>query len=179
MDDAPPPPRPAGFWIRTVALAIDCLLFVLVRASLLRLGRFLWGPAPDGDAAAEGAVMLFTLLFTVVYTTTLHIVAGQTIGKSLLGVRVVAAADGALLTVGPALLRHLAYGLSAVPFGFGFLMAGLRRDKRALHDLIAGSRVEHTEPRRVRTRPPLPTRPPSGTLQEPAVRRTPEADPSA
>jgi len=25
----------------------------------------------------------------------------------------------------------------------GFVMAGLRHDKRALHDLIAGTRVEH------------------------------------
>jgi len=28
------------------------------------------------------------------------------------------------------------------PFALGFVMAGLRRDKRALHDLIAGTRVE-------------------------------------
>jgi uncharacterized RDD family membrane protein YckC len=32
--------------------------------------------------------------------------------------------------------------LSAVLFGIGYLMAGLRSDKRALHDLIAGTRVE-------------------------------------
>jgi uncharacterized RDD family membrane protein YckC len=32
--------------------------------------------------------------------------------------------------------------LSSVILGVGYLMAGLRRDKRALHDLIAGTRVE-------------------------------------
>ena len=68
-------------------------------------------------------------------------VAGQTLGKAVVGIRVVGT-DGALLTFGPAFLRYLASGLSVVPLGFGYLMAALRRDKRALHDLIAGSRVE-------------------------------------
>jgi hypothetical protein len=66
-----------------------------------------------------------------------HTVAGQTLGKSVVGVRVVGT-DGARLTFGP-FLRYLASGLPLATCGFG-LMA-LRRDKRALHDLIAGSRV--------------------------------------
>jgi uncharacterized RDD family membrane protein YckC len=32
--------------------------------------------------------------------------------------------------------------LSSAIFGIGYLMVGLRSDKRALHDLIAGTRVE-------------------------------------
>ncbi|HEU5193915.1 MAG TPA: RDD family protein [Methylomirabilota bacterium] len=157
--------RPAGFWIRTAALVLDVMLFILVHASLSRLGRLLWGPADGGD----GGVLLFTLLFAIAYTTTLHAVAGQTIGKSLVGVRVVAAADGARLTVGPALLRHLAYMLSLLPLGFGFWMAGLRRDKRALHDLIAGSRVEWAVPRRPVVRRTIPSRQPGPRLQDAAV----------
>jgi uncharacterized RDD family membrane protein YckC len=167
--------RPAGFWIRTAALVLDVMLFILVHASLSRLGRLLWGPADGGD----GGVLLFTLLFAIAYTTTLHAVAGQTIGKSLVGVRVVAAADGARLTVGPALLRHLAYVLSLLPLGFGFWMAGLRRDKRALHDLIAGSRVERLPSRRRASRRAVPARPPVGTLQEPAVRHANDPEPGA
>jgi len=142
-----------------------------------RLARALWGPSPDGGTAVQGSVVFFTLLFTIVYTTTLHTVAGQTIGKSLMGVRVVSAADGTLLTVGPALLRHLAYALSAMPLGFGFLMAGLRRDKRALHDLIAGSRVEWTTPRRAVRRAAAP--PPGPSLQDAAVTPAPDPGPGA
>jgi len=44
--------------------------------------------------------------------------------------------------LGAALLRFVAYFASAAPFALGFVMAGLRHDKRALHDLIAGTRVE-------------------------------------
>ena len=178
MDDAAPT-RPAGFWIRAIALAIDGVIFLLVQASFSRLARLLWGPAPDGDTAVRGSVVLFTLLFAVVYTTALHTVAGQTIGKSMVGVRVVAASDGALLGVGPALLRHLAYVLSALPFGFGFLMAGLRRDKRALHDLIAGSRVEWLLPRRRVSRRAAAARPSGPSLQDAAVAPAPEPGPGA
>jgi uncharacterized RDD family membrane protein YckC len=124
-------------------------------------------------------VALFTWLFTAVYFTVLHMVAGQTIGKSLVGIRVVGM-DGALLTVGPALLRYLAGYLSALPLGFGFLVAGLRRDKRALHDLIAGSRVERLPARRrVVRRPVVAPRPASGTLQDPAVRPAVDPGPGA
>jgi hypothetical protein len=78
---------------------------------------------------------------------------GQTIGKSLVGVRVVGT-DGRLLTVGAALLRYVGYYLSFFTFMLGFIMAGLRRDKRALHDLLAGSRVERL-PRAARVPTPV------------------------
>ena len=41
-----------------------------------------------------------------------------------------------------AIIRELGSWLSAAIFGIGYLMVGLRRDKRALHDLIADTRVE-------------------------------------
>ena len=159
--------RPAGFWIRAAALAIDLVVFALVQVSFEAMARAIVGPGTSGADGAHGAVALFTLLFAAVYTIALHTVAGQTIGKGLVGVRVVGL-DGALLTVGPSLLRYLAYCISLIPLGFGYLVAGLRRDKRALHDLIAGSRVERLPGRRV-VRRPVPSPPPVGTLQEPAV----------
>lgn len=169
MDEATPA-RPAGFWLRAVALGIDFVVFALVQLSFEALGRALFGSGVEGVDSAHGTVWLFTLLFTAVYTIALHTFAGQTIGKSLVGVRVVAV-DGAPLTVGPSLLRYLAYFISLIPLGFGFLVAGLRRDKRAVHDLIAGSRVERLPRRRRVVRRPLPVQPPVGPLQEPAVPR--------
>jgi uncharacterized RDD family membrane protein YckC len=178
MDDAQST-RPAGFWIRAVAVAIDAVVFMLVQVFLLRLARLLWGATPDGDDWLRPTAALFTLLFAAMYTTTLHAAGGQTIGKSLMGVRVVSD-DGAPLTAGPALLRYAAYFLSAMPLGLGFVMAGLRRDRRALHDLIAGTRVERPAPRRrVARRAAAAARPPSGTLQDPAVSPAAESGPGA
>src|SRR6185436_12689683 len=137
MDDVLPT-RPAGFWVRAVAFAIDAVVCTLVQMSFNALGYLLIGSAGEGSAAGPTA-FFFTVIFAAAYWTTLHMVAGQTLGKSIVGVRVVST-DGALLTFGPAFLRYLASGLSLAIVGFGYLMAGLRRDKRALHDLIAGSR---------------------------------------
>jgi uncharacterized RDD family membrane protein YckC len=157
--------RPAGFWIRAVAAAVDGLVVSLVQFSLGFVAGYLWGSAVESSAAFQSTVVAFTLLFAGLYTAVLHAGPGQTIGKMLVGVRVVAL-DGEPLGFGPAVLRSFAYLVSLLPLGAGFLMAGLRRDKRALHDLLAGSRVE----RLTRWRPPatMGDRPP--VAEEPVAR---------
>src|SRR6185437_10420191 len=67
-------------------------------------------------------------------------VFGKTIGMALLGVRVVAVGGGPAGTR-RALVRTLAFPLSILPLGLGFLPILFRRDRRALHDLIAGTEV--------------------------------------
>lgn len=135
------PARPAGFWVRVAAVLVDGVVIWLAQLSMGFAGARLWGGGIDEWPGYQGLVGFFTLLFACVYTTVTHAAVGQTIGKALLGIRVVAV-DGQLLPLGAALLRWLATFVSALPFGMGFVMAGLRPDKRALHDLIAGSRVE-------------------------------------
>lgn len=134
--------RPAGFWIRVGALVIDVALFGLVQSSLKFVATRVWGIDAD-DSIFELTIVAFTVAFAGLYVTLLHATTGQTIGKLLVGARVVLA-DGERVPIGTALLRFLAYFVSSATLGFGYLMAGLRRDKRALHDLIAGTRVERT-----------------------------------
>jgi uncharacterized RDD family membrane protein YckC len=140
--------RPAGFWIRAVALGIDLTVVNLVQFSLGLMAGAIWGAAVERDPAFHATVVASTLLFFVLYSTVLVALFGQTIGKRLVRARV-AGADGELLPIGAALLRCLAYAVSGAPLLMGFIMAGLRRDRRALHDLVAGSRVERlpVEPR--------------------------------
>jgi uncharacterized RDD family membrane protein YckC len=154
------PRRPAGFWIRLVALVVDGLVFALVQLSLGLLAARIWGVEAEREAALQGAVAAFTLLFTAAYAIVLHSLAGQTIGKLVVGVQVVGD-DGEPPRPGAALLRYLGYFASLFTFGIGFLMAGLRADKRGLHDLLAGTRVERLRatPRR-RTTSPLERRTP-------------------
>lgn len=133
--------RPAGFWIRVVAAVADLVFVFIVQFSLGFVGARVWGAEVEGYAIFQVLVVLFTIAFTALYTTLLHAMTGQTLGKMLVGVRVVAT-DGAPLPIGAALLRYFGYFASMATLGLGFVMAGLRRDKRALHDLIAGSRVE-------------------------------------
>ena len=138
-------PRPAGFWIRAVAAVIDFAVFFVVQFSFGFIGAKVWGPDVESTAMFKPLVTIFTLVFAGSYTTVLHALGGQTIGKMIVGVRVVVE-DAGPPPFGTALLRYVAYFASAAPVMLGFVMAGLRRDKRALHDLIAGTRVEHLLP---------------------------------
>lgn len=161
MDDR----RPAGFWIRAAALVIDMAVLTLVDRSLGLVARRVWGTGVEDSAMLHSMTFLFTLAFAALYVTLLHAGTGQTIGKMVVRAHVVLV-DGEPVPVGTSLLRFLAYFLSCATLGFGYLMAGLRRDKRALHDVIAGTRVE----RRVPARAPIPTQ-----TSEAAIRSTSEA----
>jgi uncharacterized RDD family membrane protein YckC len=66
--------------------------------------------------------------------------AGHTLGMAIAGVRVVRS-NGRELDGWHAILRVVALPLSFLLFGLGFLLIVLRRDRRALHDLIAGTVV--------------------------------------
>jgi uncharacterized RDD family membrane protein YckC len=145
MNAAPP----AGFWIRAIALVIDLLVLMVVQSSYELIASLLFGADADRSWGASGTVFFFTIVFFALYSSVLHAAGGQTLGKLVTRVRVVTL-DGDLPQGGAAFLRWLAYFLSFATFGLGFVMAGLRSDKRALHDLIAGTRVERVPPLRRR-----------------------------
>jgi uncharacterized RDD family membrane protein YckC len=129
--------HPAGFWIRAGAVLIDV---VLVMAAEAAFAFVMWMLTEDRLAAA--ASRAFRFLASPCYFVFLHWARGQTIGKMAFHVRVVSL-DGGPLSFGQSALRHLGSWLSAVILGIGYLLAAFRADKRALHDLIAGTRVEH------------------------------------
>jgi uncharacterized RDD family membrane protein YckC len=152
--------RPAGFWIRALAAFIDGTVFFLVQVSYGALAALIFGVTVGEAWTLAPLLWTFTLLFAGVYTAVLHAYSGQTVGKLLMGVRVVAL-DGEPPSIGPAILRYLAYFVSLAVFGIGFLMAGLRRDKRALHDLIAGTCVDRLPARK----PPSPPSAPEPSVE--------------
>src|SRR3989442_13831078 len=75
--------------------------------------------------AVQFVAVAFTWLFTLLYTTALHALGGQTVGKMAVSIRAVGI-DGGLLAGGAGLLRYLAYFVSLLPLALGFVMAGLR-----------------------------------------------------
>ena len=135
--------RPAGFWIRAAAVAIDSAVLLLGRAALSLVAWLVFGAAA-GTRPVRAALDLVTAAGIAAYWLLMHWMSGQTVGKRVVGVRVVSL-DGGPLTLGGALLRLFGYWLSSLVFGIGYLMAAFRRDKRALHDLLAGTRVEHVD----------------------------------
>ncbi len=125
---------PAGFFERLFAYLIDSVvafalavvltLFLLDSDEPVLVGRFGW-------VFVAMPVLYFTILVSTLSTT---------LGKQILGLRVIRN-DGAKIGVGRAFARYLCYTISFLIFGVGFLMILFRPDKRGLHDLICDTRV--------------------------------------
>ena len=82
--------------------------------------------------------MPFMLLFT--YWLIFWTVTGQTIGKRIMGVRVVRM-DGQRMKVGNSVRRILMYFVSMVPFFLGFLWILINDERRGWHDKVANTCV--------------------------------------
>jgi uncharacterized RDD family membrane protein YckC len=134
---------PAGIQRRFIALVVD-LFVVLI---LWKIGDQLWvgfaRGAPRLDLVAQAFGWTWRLVVPLAYFVLCHGTAGQTLGKRLLGARVLDE-SGAPIGYLRALGRSLATIVATVPFGIGLVMAGFRRDRRGLHDLLAGTRVVRT-----------------------------------
>jgi uncharacterized RDD family membrane protein YckC len=126
---------PAGFLRRFFALVIDGLLIVVIEmAVLFALG----GP---GDVTASLVAGLAGLACSVLLFTIGWWKFGATPGKKLLGLVVCDSSGAVGLPLGRAFVRWLGYLVSAIPLGAGYLVALFEPQKRALHDLMAGSYV--------------------------------------
>ena len=91
----------------------------------------------DGTGAVASVVLLgWAALYVAVGTA----IAGRTVGKAIVGLKVVTR-DGRPVGPAAAVVRVVAFPLSTSLFGLGLLLVVLRRDHRALHDLIARTAV--------------------------------------
>jgi uncharacterized RDD family membrane protein YckC len=136
----------AGIVTRFAAgLADAVILFVLLRGTIWLLtatAKVLRRFAPPVDLAT---LVIFCVPWIVaLYYVTFWRWRGQTPGKWLLGIRVVAIDDTKLgrgkISVGRAVLRLVGYLLSALPFYLGFLWI-LGPERRGFHDRLARTEV--------------------------------------
>jgi uncharacterized RDD family membrane protein YckC len=89
----------------------------------------------------EGWVWIASLaVWAFFYVVISLAIAGRTPGKSLAGLRVVSK-DGSVLSVRRAVGRTLAFPLSVIFFGIGFLGIIFQREHKALHDYLAKTAV--------------------------------------
>ena len=156
--------RYAGFWIRFIASFLDTLFLALPLGILI---YFISGGqwfdftqyqqnlqmAMSGNPHAldhqphtsfswelvfEFSVLIVTILFWDKWR-------GATPGKKFVHIRVVDAKTFKDITNKQAITRSLGYIPSTLLFGIGFFMVAFRKDKRALHDLLAGTAVIYDE----------------------------------
>jgi uncharacterized RDD family membrane protein YckC len=133
----------AGFWRRAAALIVDRLLLGFVNLFLCICYVLVSAAEPDSEAMGEIilASAIFGFLLRWLYFTLMESSPLQaTLGKAALGV-LVTDARGGRITPARANGRYWAKIISAIPLGFGYLMAGFTPRKQALHDLVAGTLV--------------------------------------
>ena len=124
----------AGFGVRVVASLIDGLVVGVFQLALWLVLSFI--------GVGELAQVL-SLLLDAGYCVYFWTNDGATPGKSIMGIRVIAA-DGSTVSMGAAILRYLGYFLSAIPLGLGYLWVIFDGDNQAWHDKLAGTYVVRT-----------------------------------
>ncbi|MGO9486203.1 MAG: RDD family protein [Rhodomicrobium sp.] len=141
----------AGFWIRALAFIIDFMLMSALFVSVvivvaINIGVILLSEGYSSSSAAEWfyrglapEAVLVILFYWLYYPSQ----AWQaTPGKRICAIHIVRV-DGGRVTGRLALKRMLAYLLSSIPAGLGFLMIAWTDQKKALHDIVCGTRVVH------------------------------------
>jgi uncharacterized RDD family membrane protein YckC len=154
-DPSPVPARRAGLVTRLTAFVLDAFtLFVMLRstawilnASARTLHRFA-PPVDLGSLLIAGFPILLGAYFVGFWRA-----IGQTPGKWLMGIKIVAEGGGRL-TVGQAIIRLFGYLLSALPFYLGFLWI-LGPERRGWHDRLARTEVVYAARRRAAPRPEI------------------------
>ncbi len=148
----------AGFVTRAVALMLDIVLLtvaVLVINALIGLPvAFFTGidlnncaqMAEPGAAAKAVCITInliwvgVALLASPIYFITLFATTGQTIGKAVLGVRVVRL-DGRAMTFKTGAVRWLGYFVSVITLGLGFFWVIVDSRRQGFHDRMANTSV--------------------------------------
>lgn len=133
---------PAGFWLRVIASLLDSLLCnALVFAMAFSLGMVLQTNAIGLNEQMQLVMALMGIVVSVFYYVFFTGYCGQTPGKMALRIKVIDNDDGDI-GYGQAFVREtIGKTISGMLFGIGYLMVGLRRDKRGLHDLLSRTKV--------------------------------------
>jgi len=140
--DTAKPGEYVGFWKRLVATAIDSLilLVVIVPATLAIYGREYIAHAEQGGFAGIWDFAL-QVVFPAVAVILFWRYRGATPGKMAISAKVVDATTRGTPTTGKLVLRYVAYIVSTLPLGLGFVWIGIDRRKQGFHDKIAGTVV--------------------------------------
>jgi uncharacterized RDD family membrane protein YckC len=145
--------RPAGFFARLAAFILDMLvlwfLVFLLWPGIAAFAHITIPPPPEQFTSTDQLmdymkllqpVLLVFEVLRLLYEIVFNGTFGATLGKMAIGARIVRM-DGSRIGYGIAAARWLGERLSDFLFFAGYLFIAFRPDKRALHDLLVGTRV--------------------------------------
>lgn len=139
----------AGLQLRIVAFILDVLviisfgmLFVAAAGGYLVVdSRFNDGNLSDQAPYVAAAIFLaYLFVFVPLYFVLLWSWRGQTIGMMAVHIKLLTRANGRV-SLSRSALRLLGYAASVAPLFLGLVIALFDRERRALHDHLAGTVV--------------------------------------
>lgn len=172
----------AGFFVRLAAYLIDSLI---VGAVLLLVRIPLWissWVSPDNiivrDFIFEYSVAdILLYVLGVLYFIILTYKTGTTVGKKVLHLRVVSVEDRKMTLFEVAFRETVGRFLSALILNVGYIMIGVQKEKRGLHDLLSDTRVVYCHEETVQIETPVVVKETAETVEyAPAEYGQPEAD---
>ncbi len=129
----------APFMLRVGALLIDYMALMIVPVLGL-LSNKLFG---DMNIATERTLWFLSVLLFLFNIVVLPAFTGRSFGKVLTGLRVVNR-DGSIPKHRTIIFRQtVGLLLTALTFGFGFLLSIFGKSGRTLHDVVSGTVVVH------------------------------------
>lgn len=133
----------AGSITRLAAYAIDSVAITVLFVVGVRVVEYGVATVTGLDFRLSETPVLGAASFAIwalLYYAYPLAVSGRTLGKAVIGLKVVQD-DGEPLRWRAAVVRVVVFPLSFLIFGVGLALILLRSDRRALHDLIAGTAV--------------------------------------
>jgi uncharacterized RDD family membrane protein YckC len=138
----------AGFVTRGVALVIDIGVVAIISTVIGMASSLISSMFPQQSWTHDLLTLTTGILIVVVgigYYLVGWTLVGQTVGKYVMGVRVVNV-QGEPISMRAAVVRYFGYYLSALAFFCGFLWALVDDERRAWHDHLARSMVVYAWP---------------------------------
>ena len=129
-----------GFKDRLVASIIDSVILMMITAPLLYL--FYGGDYFASEDTLQGvADLVISYIFPLIATILFWVYKSATPGKMMLSMKIIDEKTGNKPSAVQSLIRYLAYYLSIIPLGLGFLWIIWDDKSQGWHDKIAGTLV--------------------------------------
>lgn len=146
-----------GFGWRMISQVIDIAVIGIILSPLMNLFNNLYYSDevieimqnPELQAGLEMSyaleimlpIMAFQVIVMALYLIIFWSIWGATPGKMLLSFKIVDEKTGNNLTVIQSIKRLIGYFIALLPFGIGFIAIHYSKNKRGIHDIVAGTVV--------------------------------------
>jgi uncharacterized RDD family membrane protein YckC len=137
----------ANFGQRFLAAIVDALIIGAINYGISAVSGQTAFTSEGGSLKfkATGIAAIFWILLPVVYAIFFEgSASGQTIGKKLMGIRVIDSQSGQPIGYGRAFIRYIGKFVSGIPCGLGYLWMLWDKERQTWHDKIASSLVVPT-----------------------------------